>query len=89
VIEKGDIGCGASLGNAGLVIPGQSIPLAAPGVCQRAQVDARSGKPFYIKPRYELNFLSFSITTYQEPDSGLQIKRSRPFQLRVNENISS
>jgi len=90
VIEKGDIGCGAYLGNAVLVIPGQSIPLAAPGVITKGlkwMLDPEG--PFYIKPRFELNCLSFSITTYQEPDSGLQIKRSRPFQIRVNENISS
>jgi len=60
VIEKGDIGCGAYLGNAGLVIPGQSIPLAAPGVITKGlkwMLDPES--PFYIKPRFELNFLKW------------------------------
>jgi len=60
LIEKGDIGCGASLGNAGLVIPGQSIPLAAPGVISKGlkwMLDPES--PFYIKPRLELNFLKW------------------------------
>ena len=60
LIEKGDIGCGASLGNAGLVIPGQSIPLAAPGVITKGlkwMLDPES--PFYIKPRFELNFLKW------------------------------
>ena len=57
MIEKGDIGCGASLGNAGLVIPGQSIPLAAPGVITKGlkwMLDPES--PFYIKPRFDINF---------------------------------
>jgi len=60
LIEKGDIGCGASLGNAGLVIPGQSVPLAAPGVISKGlkwMLDPES--PFYIKPRLELNFLKW------------------------------
>ncbi len=57
LVEKGDIGCGASLGNAGLVIPGQSIPLAAPGVIAKGlkwMLDPES--PFYIKPRFDINF---------------------------------
>lgn len=60
LIEKGDIGSGASLGNAGLVIPGQSIPLAAPGVIAKGlrwMLDPES--PFYIKPRLELDFLKW------------------------------
>ena len=60
MIEKGDIGCGASLGNAGLVIPGQCIPLAAPGVITKGlkwMLDPES--PFYIKPRFEINFLKW------------------------------
>ncbi len=60
VIEKGDIGCGASLGNAGLVIPGQSVPLTPPGVITKGlkwMLDPES--PFYIKPRFELDFLKW------------------------------
>ena len=60
LVEKGDIGCGASLGNAGLVIPGLSIPLAAPGVITKGlkwMLDPES--PFYIKPRLEPNFLKW------------------------------
>ncbi len=60
MIEKGDIGCGASLGNAGLVIPGQSVPLTPPGVITKGlkwMLDTES--PFYIKPRFELDFLKW------------------------------
>jgi D-amino-acid dehydrogenase len=60
LIEKGDIGCGASLGNAGLVIPGQSIPLAAPGVITKGLKWMRDPEsPIYIKPRLELDFLKW------------------------------
>jgi len=60
LVEKGDIGCGASLGNAGLVITGQSIPLAAPGVISKGlkwMLDPES--PFYIKPRLNFNLLQW------------------------------
>ena len=60
LIEKGDIGCGASLGNAGLVIPGQSIPLAAPGMITKGLKWMRDPEsPFYIKPRLKLDFLKW------------------------------
>jgi glycine/D-amino acid oxidase-like deaminating enzyme len=32
LLEKGDICAGSSYGNAGLVVPSHSVPLAAPGV---------------------------------------------------------
>ena len=60
LVEKGDIGSGASLGNAGLVIPGQCIPLAAPGVIRKGlrwMLDPES--PFYIKPRLDPTFLEW------------------------------
>jgi len=52
VIDKKDICSGASYGNAGLIVPSYSIPLAAPGVISQGLkwvLDQES--PFYIKPR--------------------------------------
>ncbi len=52
LIEKGDICSGSSYGNAGLVAPSQSMPLAKPGVISQGLkwlLDPES--PFYIKPR--------------------------------------
>jgi D-amino-acid dehydrogenase len=52
LVEKGDIAAGSSYGNAGLIVPSHSVPLAAPGVLQqglRWMLDAES--PFYIRPR--------------------------------------
>ncbi|MGB5750198.1 MAG: FAD-dependent oxidoreductase [Desulfobacterales bacterium] len=60
VIEKGDICSGSSHGNAGLIVPSHSIPLAAPGVIIQGikwMFDPES--PFYIKPRLDRDFLSW------------------------------
>jgi D-amino-acid dehydrogenase len=60
LIEKDDIGAGSSYGNAGLIANGFSIPLAAPGVPVQGLkwlLDATS--PFYIKPRLDLNLISW------------------------------
>lgn len=60
VIEKGDICAGSSFGNAGLVVPSHSIPLAAPGVLGKALrwlLDPES--PFYVKPRPSLALLAW------------------------------
>lgn len=52
LVEKGDIAAGSSYGNAGLIVPSHSVPLAAPGVLRqglRWMLDAES--PLYIRPR--------------------------------------
>jgi len=60
VIEKGEICSGSSYGNAGLIVPSHSIPLAAPGVITQGlkwMFDPES--PFYIKPRLDHEFISW------------------------------
>ncbi len=55
LVDKTDICAGSSYGNAGLIVPSHSIPLAAPGVIGKAlkwMFDPES--PFYIKPRLDL-----------------------------------
>ncbi|MFB3042286.1 MAG: FAD-dependent oxidoreductase, partial [Candidatus Poribacteria bacterium] len=55
VVDKGEICSGSSYGNAGLVVPSHSVPLAAPGVLSKGlkwMFDSES--PFYIKPRFDL-----------------------------------
>jgi len=54
LLEKGEICSGSSYGNAGLVVPSHSVPLAAPGVWQKGlrwMLDPES--PFYIRPRLD------------------------------------
>jgi D-amino-acid dehydrogenase len=60
VIDAGPIGHGSSYGNAGLVSPSHSLPLATPGVLGqglRWLLDRNS--PFYIKPRFDRALLSW------------------------------
>jgi D-amino-acid dehydrogenase len=60
VVEKGNICAGSSYGNAGLIVPSHSIPLAAPGVISQGlkwMFDPAS--PFYIKPRFQSALFSW------------------------------
>ncbi|HJO07686.1 MAG TPA: FAD-dependent oxidoreductase, partial [Chloroflexota bacterium] len=53
-IDAGEVGAGCSYGNAGLIAPSSSMPLAAPNVLSqglRWLLDKDS--PFYIKPRLD------------------------------------
>ena len=60
VVDKGEICSGASYGNAGLIVPSHSIPLAAPGVItQGLKWMFNPESPFYIKPRFRREFLSW------------------------------
>lgn len=55
LLERGEVGEGCSYGNAGLVVPSHSIPLAAPGVWQKGLVwMLRRDSPFRLKPRPDL-----------------------------------
>jgi len=52
IVEKGEVGAACSYGNAGLIVPSHSIPLAAPGVLTKGlkwMLDPES--PFFIKMR--------------------------------------
>jgi D-amino-acid dehydrogenase len=60
VLDAGEIGGGASRGNAGLVVPSHSVPLAAPGAVGRGlrwMLDPES--PFYLRPRFSLSLWSW------------------------------
>jgi D-amino-acid dehydrogenase len=54
VVEQGEVAAGSSYGNAGLVVPSHSVPLAAPGVWwQGVKWMADPDSPFYIAPRLD------------------------------------
>ena len=60
VVEKDDICSGSSYGNAGLIVPSYSTPLAAPGVIfQGLKWMFNPESPFYIKPRFNRGLLSW------------------------------
>ena len=62
VVEKNDVGSGSCYGNAGLIVPSHSVPLAAPGAIAKGlkwMFDPES--PFYIKPRFSLDLISWVL----------------------------
>lgn len=60
LVERGEIGEGCSLGNAGLIVPSHSIPLAAPGVWRQGlRWLLRRDSPFRIKPRLDWRLASW------------------------------
>jgi len=60
LVEKDDICSGSSYGNAGLIVPSHSIPLAAPGIIgQGLKWMLKPHSPFYIKPRLNRDLLTW------------------------------
>ena len=60
LVEKDEICSGCSWGNAGLIVPSHSIPLAAPGVvAQGLKWMLNPESPFYIKPRLSFELISW------------------------------
>jgi len=78
VVDKGDICSGASYGNAGLLVPCYSIPLAAPGVIsQGIKWMADPESPFYIKPRFSRELLSW-LWKFRGACNTAQVRKSIP-----------
>jgi D-amino-acid dehydrogenase len=60
LVEKNDICSGSSYGNAGLIVPSHSIPLAAPGaIAQGLKWMFKPRSPFYIKPRLDRSLIAW------------------------------
>ena len=60
VLDQGELGSGSSHGNAGLICPGHSTPIAAPGVLtQGLKWLLDSASPFYIRPRADRDLLNW------------------------------
>ncbi|GIX48558.1 MAG: D-amino-acid dehydrogenase [Candidatus Tectimicrobiota bacterium] len=54
VLEKARLGSGCSYGNAGLIVPSHSVPLAAPGVLGKGlRWLLNPESPLYLKPRLD------------------------------------
>ncbi len=78
VVERGEIGGECSWGNAGLIVPSHVIPLATPGIIAKGlkwMFDSES--PFYIKPRMNLQFLSW-LWQFRKACSLARIEKSIP-----------
>lgn len=60
LIDRGDLGGGSSLHNAGLVVPSHFVPLAAPGMVRAGLKWMFSpDSPFYIKPRLDADLMTW------------------------------
>jgi D-amino-acid dehydrogenase len=78
LVEKGDIAAGSSYGNAGLVVPSHSVPLAAPGVLRqglRWLLDPES--PFYIRPRPSRDLVRW-LLRFRRACTADHVRRSIP-----------
>ncbi len=78
VVEQGEIAAGSSYGNAGLVVPSHSIPLAAPGVWWKGLKWMRDPEsPFYIKPRLDPALLAW-LWRFRRACSQAHVRRAMP-----------
>ncbi len=60
VVDQGAMGEGSSFANAGLIAPSHFIPLASPGVVRKGLRWILNPKsPFYLKPRLDVNLISW------------------------------
>lgn len=78
VIDRGELGHGSSLRNAGYISPSHFIPLAAPGVFKQGlkwMLNPRS--PLYIKPRFDLEFFKWSWNFARACDEN-KVQRAAP-----------
>ncbi len=78
IVEKGDIGSGSSYGNAGLIVPSHSTPLAEPGMISKGiKWMFNPESPFYIKPRFSCELISW-LWKFWRACSKRQMNRSIP-----------
>lgn len=78
LVDKGDICAGSSYGNAGLIVPSHSMPLAAPGVLAHAlkwMLDPES--PFYIKVRPDPDLLRW-LWKFRGACTATHVRRAMP-----------
>lgn len=78
VVDRGEIGSGASHGNMGLVVPSHSVPLAAPGaVSQGLKWMFKPDSPFYIKPRLDPSLIRW-LWAFWRASSEDRMRRAIP-----------
>ncbi len=78
VIDKGEFGHGSSLHNAGYVCPSHFIPLASPGIISQGLKWMLSPtSPFYVKPRFDLDFMSWAWK-FRQSCTAENVQRAMP-----------
>ena len=78
VIERDAVRRGASLGNAGMIVPSHFTPLAAPGmVALGLKWMWNPESPFYIRPRLSWDLLSWGWR-FCQASTGSRVERAAP-----------
>lgn len=78
VIERDPQRRGASLGNAGMVVPSHFVPLAAPGmVAMGLKWMLSPESPFYIKPRLDWDLITWGLKFWRA-STKTHVERSAP-----------
>src|SRR3984957_5291786 len=78
VIERDPVRRGASLGNAGMIVPSHFIPLAAPGmVALGLKWMWNPESPFYIQPRVSWDLWRWCYQFWRSANAG-HVRRSAP-----------
>jgi D-amino-acid dehydrogenase len=85
IVERGraDHG-GCSFGNAGMIVPSHFVPLAAPGMVRLGLKWMWNPKsPFYVKPRLDLDLLSWGLK-FNRAATAKHVARSSPLLRDMN-----
>ncbi len=84
VIDKSDLSQGASFVNAGYITPSHIIPLAAPGMILKGiKWMFNSSSPFYIKPRFDIDFFKWSWYFHRASTQG-KVAKAIPVIKNIN-----
>ncbi|MFK8058468.1 MAG: NAD(P)/FAD-dependent oxidoreductase [Polaribacter sp.] len=84
VIDKSDYTNGASYVNAGYITPSHIISLAAPGMINKGiKWMFDSASPFYVKPRFNIDFLKWSLA-FKKSATAKKVAKSVPVIKDIN-----
>ncbi len=84
VIDKSDITSGASFVNAGYLTPSHIIPMASPGkITQGLKWMFNSASPFYMKPRWDMDFFKWSWY-FKKSSTNAKVEKAIPVIKDVN-----
>ncbi len=84
VLDKGEINKGASFVNAGYLTPSHIMPLAAPGMVSKGlKMMFNSASPFYMKPRWDMEFFKWAWYFYRSCTPG-NVKKAIPAIKEIN-----
>ena len=78
VVEKDEVCAGSSYGNAGLIVPSHSVPLAEPGViAQGLRWMFNPDSPFYIKWRWDRELVAW-LWQFRKASTMRRVRQAMP-----------